>query len=266
MSNPVHVESRGSGFPLVFTHSFAGDVSHWAATLAHLEDRHRAVAFDFAGHGRSPATPGRYSIAALAAQLEAVVTQEGLDSFILVGHSLGALVAADYAGAHPDLVKALVLVDAPPAPGDIPPAQLEGMRAALDRDPYPVIEQFWNQRMFVDARPEVQTKLLESLRALPREAAAELTKVSLDYDARPALSRYGGQKFAIVTPRNDTPLSLHRAVPGFRSAIIRGTGHWIQLDAPAKFHETLDAAIRVATSETRRYRQPAAPSATADPR
>jgi pimeloyl-ACP methyl ester carboxylesterase len=266
MATPLHVESRGSGFPIVFAHSFAGDVSHWAATLTHLEDRHRVVAFDFAGHGQSPATPREYSVAALAGQLDEVARQEELDSFILVGHSLGAAVAAEYAGSHADRVKALVLVDPPAAPGAIPPAQLEQMHAAIDQDPYPVVEQFWEQQMFAGSRPEVKEKLLAALRALPRDAAAALTHASLDYDARPALQRYAGAKFAIVTPRNDAPLSLHHAAPGFRHSVIRGTGHWIPLDAPAEFNETLDAAIRVATSETRRYRQPAAPSVRADPR
>jgi pimeloyl-ACP methyl ester carboxylesterase len=266
MATSLHVDSRGSGFPILFAHSFAGDVSHWTAALEHLEDRHRVIAFDFGGHGTSPATPGRYSIAALAEQIEAAATQENLDSFILVGHSLGAAAAAEYAGSNADRVTGLVLVDPPPAPGAIPPDQLQQMHAAVDQDPYPVVEQFWNQQMFADARQEVKAKLLAALRAMPRDAAADLTHASLDYDARPALLRYPGPKFAIVTPRNDGPMSLHRAVPGFRHSIVRGTGHWIQLDAPAEFNETLDAAIRLLEPELRRYRRPVTPRVPADPR
>jgi pimeloyl-ACP methyl ester carboxylesterase len=266
MATPLHIDSRGSGFPILFAHSFAGDVSHWAATLEHLEDRHRVVAFEFSGHGSSPATPGRYSIHALAEEIDAVATEENLDSFILVGHSLGAAVAAEYAGSNADRVTGLVLVDPPPAPGAIPPDQVSQLHAAVDEDPYPVVEQFWGQQMFVDARPEVKAKLLAALRVMPRDAAADLTHASLDYDARPALMRYLGPKFAIVTPRNDAPLSLHRAVPGFRHSIVRGTGHWIQLDAPAEFNETLDAAIRLLEPEIRRYRPPVARGIPADPR
>lgn len=251
MTTPIHIDSRGSGSPILFVHSFAGDVSHWADALAHFEDRHHVVAFDFSGHGRSSATPGSYSIAMLAKQIDTVATGENLDSFVLVGHSLGAAVAAEYAGAHPDRVSALVLVDPPPAPGAIPPDQLKQMHDAVEQDPYPVIEQFWDQQMFVDARPEVKARLLASLRLMPRDAAMDLTNASLDYDARPALLRYPGPKFAIVTPRNDAPLSLHRAVPGFRHSVVRGTGHWIQLDAPAEFNETLDAALHMVVAGRR---------------
>lgn len=238
------MDSRGSGgVPVLFTHSFAGDVSHWSATLDHLKRTRRVVAFDFSGHGRSPGAVGAYSIAELAKDVGAVADAQQLDSFVLVGHSLGAAVAAEYAGSHPSRVKALVLVDAPPAPGAIPPDQVQQMHAAVARDPVPVVEQFWNQQMFIDARDEVKQKLFAGLRAMTRRTAAELTDASLDYDARGALLRYPGPKFAIVTARNDAPLSLHNAVPGFRHAVIRGTGHWIQLDRPDEFNKTLDGFL-----------------------
>ncbi len=248
MTLPLHVDSRGAGgLPVLFTHSFAGDVSHWNATLDHLKARRRVVAFDFSGHGQSPGAVGLYSIAELAKDIAEVADSRGLESFVLVGHSLGAAVAAEYAGSHANRVKALVLVDPPPAPGAIPPAQIQQMHAAIAKDPFPVIEQFWNQQMLIDTRGEVKQKLLAGLRAMTVRAAGELTDASLDYDARPALLRYsatsGGPKLAIVTARNDAPLSLHHAVPGFQHAVIRGTGHWIHLDKPEEFHKTLDGFL-----------------------
>lgn len=249
MTLPLYTDSRGAGgLPVLFTHSFAGDVSHWSATLEHLKRQRRVVAFDFSGHGRSPGAVGSYSIAELAKDLGAVADSGQLDQFVLVGHSMGALVAAEYAGSHAARVKALVLVDAPPAPGAIPPSQLQQMHAAVAKDPFAVIEQFWNQQMFIDTRAEVKQQVLAGLRAMTRRAAGELTDASLDYDARAALLRYssanpGAPKFAIVTARNDAPLSLHHAVPGFKHVVIRGTGHWIQLDKPDEFNKTLDGFL-----------------------
>lgn len=244
MTLPLNIDSRGAGgLPVLFTHSFAGDVSHWNATLDHLKRTRHVVALDFSGHGRSPGAVGTYSISELAKDIGAVADAQQLDSFVLVGHSMGAAIAAEYAGSHPQRVKALVLVDPPPAPGAIPPDQVQQLHAAVARDPFPVVEQFWSQQMLIDTRPEVQQKLFAGLRALTRRAAAELTDAALDYDARPALLRYPGPKFAIVTARNDAPLSLHNAVPGFRHAVIRGTGHWIQLDKPDEFNKTLDGFL-----------------------
>lgn len=267
MATPLHVERRGSGTPILFVHSFGGDASHWSTAMAHLDQEYRVVSFDFRAHGQSPATPGKYSIAALANDIDSVASREQLESFILVGHSLGALAAAEYAGSNSARVKALVLVDAPPAPGGIPPDQLQQMHEALDRDPYPVVERFWEEQMFPGARPETKSKLLAALRGLPRDAAAALTSASLDYDAIPALLRYSGLKFAIVTPANDAASSLHHVVPGFRHAVIEGTGHWIQLDKPVEFNEALDEFLpavaaefdsRLSISGTPRYPPPVA--------
>lgn len=249
MTLPLYIDSRGAGgLPVLCAHSFAGDVSHWHATLEHLKRTRRALAFDFSGHGRSPGAVGNYSIAELAKDISAVAEAAQLDSFVLVGHSMGAAVAAEFAGSHASRVKALVLVDPPPAPGAIPPAQIQQLHAAVAKDPFPVIEQFWKQQMLIDTRDEVKQKLLAGLRAMTRKAAAELTDASLDYDARPALLRYsssgfGGPKFAIVTARNDAPLSLHHAVPGFRHVVVRGTGHWIHLDKPDEFIKALDGFL-----------------------
>jgi pimeloyl-ACP methyl ester carboxylesterase len=244
MTLPLYSESRGTGgLPVLFAHSFAGDCSHWGPALDHLKAQRRAVAFDFSGHGRSPGGLGGYSIRELAKDIGAVADAQQLDVFALVGHSLGAAAAAEYAASHPSRVKALVLVDPPPAPGAIPAEQVKQLHAAILKDVYPVIEQFWNQQAFIDTRAEVKQRLLTGLRGLTRRAATELTSVSLEYDPRAALTRYPGPKFAIVTARNDDPLSLHNAVGGIRHAVIRGTGHWIHLDKPDEFNKVLDGFL-----------------------
>jgi pimeloyl-ACP methyl ester carboxylesterase len=242
---PLATDSRGvGGLPVLFAHSFAGDLSHWASSLEHLKSQRRAVAFDFSGHGRSPGAIGRYTYDELAKDISEVANSQQLDQFVLVGHSMGAAVAAQYAASHPARVKALVLVDPPPAAGAVPADQIQQIHAGLDRDPYAVVEQFWNQQMFIDARDDVKQRLLAALRRMPRNAVAELTKEAFAVDASQALHRYAGPKFAIVTPRNDAPLSLQNAVPGVIRAVIEGTGHWIHLDKPGEFNTTLDGLLK----------------------
>jgi pimeloyl-ACP methyl ester carboxylesterase len=95
----------------------------------------------------------------------------------------------------------------------------------------------------VGSRAETQLKLLTSLHRLPRKAAIELTESALEYDAPASLRGYTGPKFAIVTPNNDAPLSLHNAVPGFQHTVLEGTGHWIHLDDPPGFGQALDLLL-----------------------
>jgi pimeloyl-ACP methyl ester carboxylesterase len=239
------MDSRGSGdTPALFLHSFAGDCTHWSPVLEALAPRRRVVAMDFSGHGLSPAARGRYSIRRLAQDVLAVANTQNLEHFVLVGHSMGALVAAEFAAAGPQRVKKLILVDAPPAPGALPPDAVRKLRDSLAQDPYATVEQFWQQGAFVGARPETERRLLTSLRKLARNAAIELTEDSLVYDARIALRQYNGPKYAIVTLANDAPLSLQHALPDIEYAVIEGTGHWIQLDRPAEFIAVLERLLR----------------------
>jgi pimeloyl-ACP methyl ester carboxylesterase len=241
MALTLNADSRGTGgTPVLFVHSFAGDLSHWSATQEHLKTTRRTVALDLSGHGASPGAVGRYSIQELAKDIAAVANSQGLERFVLIGHSAGAQIAAEYAGAHPQRVKALGLIDPPPAPGAVPRDQIQQLRAALESDPYRTIEKYWREGPFVGSRPETQMQLLTSLHRLPRKAAIELTESGLEYDATVPLRNFAGPKFAIVTPANDAALSLHRAVAGFEYAVVSGTGHWIQLDKPREFNETLD--------------------------
>jgi pimeloyl-ACP methyl ester carboxylesterase len=241
MALTLNSDSRGTGgTPVLFVHSFAGDLTHWSAAQEHLKAKRRSVAFDLSGHGASPAALGRYTVQELAKDVAAVANSQGLEHFVLVGHSAGAQIAAEYAALYPQRVKALGLIDAPPAPGAVPKEQIQQLRTAVESDPYATIERYWREGPFVGSRAETQLKLLTSLHRLPRKAAIDLTESGLAYDAAAPLRAYAGPKFAIVTPNNDAPLSLHHAVPGVEHAVIKGTGHWIHLDDPRGFSQALD--------------------------
>ncbi|GAA3488861.1 MULTISPECIES: alpha/beta fold hydrolase [Streptomyces] len=97
---------------VLLLHGLMGRSSHWAATARWLSERHRAVALDQRGHGRSEKpSEGPFSRDAYVADAEAVVEELGLGPVTLVGHSMGALTAWQLAAKRPDLVRALVVCD-----------------------------------------------------------------------------------------------------------------------------------------------------------
>ncbi len=235
---------QGANIPVLFLHSFAGDTTHWAPQLAHLRRDRRAVAFDFSGHGASRLARAReYSIRTLILDVETVVDACHLDEFILVGHSMGAAVAAGFAASHPENVVGLLLVDPPPVPGALPAAQVRLIVAAVAADPYGFVEQYWNTQLLVNSSVAVKEKLLQGLRRLPRDVLVQLTTDLFHYDPVPLLSHYSGPTLAVVTPENDTSASLHKAVPDIDHVVVPGTGHWIHLDKPAELTRILDEFI-----------------------
>ncbi|GHE42780.1 alpha/beta fold hydrolase [Streptomyces vinaceus] len=102
----------GAGVPVLFLHGLAGHAGEWDAAARHLAPHHRVVTVDQRGHGASERRPADVSRAAHVADVLAVTSQLGLDRPVLVGQSLGGHTAMLTAARHPDLVRALVLVEA----------------------------------------------------------------------------------------------------------------------------------------------------------
>jgi len=243
---PLFTDDGGSGgTPVLFLHSFGGDVTQWAPALEHVRHGRRAIAFDFPGHGASRSSRDReYSIRALVVDVEAVVDELRLNELVLVGHGLGAVVAAGYAGTHPERVVALMLVDPPPVPGSTPAPQVRTILETLEANPHEFMEHYWREQLLTESTPEVTEKVLTSLRRLPRDTIVQLTTELFDYDPVPALSHYSGPITCVITPRGDLPGSVHHAVPEATVTTIADAGHWIQLDRPAEFNRVLDEFLR----------------------
>ena len=114
----LHVaDLGGDGSPVMLLH---GVTSHWAAWLPFadaLGTERRLLALDMRGHGDSQwAGDGCYATSDLAQDAIAVLDAIGDGSELdLVGASWGGLAALLVAGARPDLVRSLVMVDVPPS-------------------------------------------------------------------------------------------------------------------------------------------------------
>lgn len=138
----LHYKRLGAenGAPIVFVHGLGGTLEYWQPLIASasLGDKHALHLFDLEGHGLSPTSPlSALSIASFAADLLHVFKHAGISSggggATLVAHSMGCLIALEFASAHPELVGKLVLIGPPPSP--LPEAASKGSytRAAAVR-------------------------------------------------------------------------------------------------------------------------------------
>jgi MFS family permease len=104
----------GEGPGVLLLHGLAGTAAEWEETAAWLSETHRVVALDQRGHGRSERRPGKVTPAAYVADALAAIEILVLAPAILVGQSLGGLIAFLAASERPDLVDALIVVEATP--------------------------------------------------------------------------------------------------------------------------------------------------------
>ena len=96
---------------LLFLHGFGGQARQWRYQLQHFSFRHRVIALDLQGHGRTPHLDRPLSMQTLVDDLlQAVQTLGIAEPFFLLGHSFGGAVAAEFAHAYPDMLRGLVLI------------------------------------------------------------------------------------------------------------------------------------------------------------
>ncbi len=102
---------------MLLLHGLAGHAEEWSDTSSWLAAEHHVFALDIRGHGRSERRPSDVSTAALVEDVVATTEHIGCP-VILGGQSLGGLISILVAAAEPDLVQALVVVEASPTAMD----------------------------------------------------------------------------------------------------------------------------------------------------
>ena len=154
----VHYRDQGrpDGPPLVLVHGFAANLDTWEPWVARLGDTYRVVTLDLPAHGLTVTPPGyQMSTQGQVEVIDQLTRNLDLPPFVLAGNSMGGGASWNYALAHPDRLRGLVLVASvgprpqadPSAPRrEGPPAIFQVManpvgRAALrSLDPRPLAE------------------------------------------------------------------------------------------------------------------------------
>jgi len=109
-------DSGGSGLPVVYLNGAYADQSHWRRVSADLGKDYRHITYDERARGKSKRS-GDYSFEGMIRDLDAVLKARGVDRPLLVGWSLGGILAWQWADRNPDRVLGAVIVDAFPFGG-----------------------------------------------------------------------------------------------------------------------------------------------------
>lgn len=101
---------RGSGPGLLLAHGATGSIDgNYGPLLDGLAARHTVVGPDYPGSGRTPRATAPLDVDRLVDDLVATAVEEGLDTFAVLGYSLGGALAVRAATRYPERVTALVL-------------------------------------------------------------------------------------------------------------------------------------------------------------
>jgi len=103
-------EDHGRGQPLVLLHGFPLNRKIWQPQVEALQSQVRVITPDLRGHGESEAPAGIYTMAAMAADVAALLQFLQCGPAVIAGHSMGGYILLAFYHQYPEWVKGLVLV------------------------------------------------------------------------------------------------------------------------------------------------------------
>jgi pimeloyl-ACP methyl ester carboxylesterase len=264
----------GNGPVLVCHGGGPGFSSLYLGELAGLGDELELVLLDPRGTGGSskPRDPQAYAIEDYVSDLEELREHLGLERMQLFGHSHGGIVAMAYAARHPERLERLILAStlarfspeqetamAAAVEGHAHEPWYEDARAALEAEEageFETDEELAGLTLrefpFYFARyGDAERAYLESLGSdLPNADALRLFNQEQvpTFDLRPELARITAPTLVIAGEEDfiTGPLSaaeLSEGIPGAETVLIAGCGHFIFIEAPAAFRESMLAFL-----------------------
>lgn len=244
----VHYEVFGKGRPVILLHGWLGSWGLWQETMAYLGQYYRTYALDFWGFGESGKKLENYSVPVFVSMVDQFMEQLGIVQAPLVGHSMGGTVSLALAIHHPERVQKVVVIGSP-----IVGSSLSVLLKLFGRRPiaWSIYHNLWAFRLSYRLLAPFYTRD----RRWPQMMDRDLSRVSLESfllsiaslrktDLRPQISQINmatmgmyGNRDLIVNPNQWKP--LQQGIPHARIERFPRSGHFIMLDEPRPFMETL---------------------------
>jgi pimeloyl-ACP methyl ester carboxylesterase len=134
-----YVQWGEQGPPVLCIHGITANAFCFQAIADELASDYRVFAYDLRGRGDSDKPKEGYSVPIHVSDLAALIDELGLERPVLIGHSLGAMIALYFAAHYPDKLSKLVLIDAgAPVPWKTPEEQPAWLTASISRLGTPV--------------------------------------------------------------------------------------------------------------------------------
>src|SRR6202045_1496393 len=231
----IHYEVHGSGPALLLTHGYSSTSAMWKGQIEALSKHHRLVVWDMRGHGRSdyPDDPAAYSEALTVADMAALLDAVGAERAIVGGLSLGGYMSLAFYRAHPERVRALLIIDTGP-----------GFKKDDARDA-------WNKRALGTA-DRFEHEGLEVLKSASRErsSVSHRDASGLARAARGMLTQRDAGVIEhlpcikvpslVMVGADDAPFLaasdyMAAKIPGAKKVVIPAAGHAVNIDQPPAF-------------------------------
>ena len=250
----LHFSDVGSGSPVfLFIHGWGCDHECWSAQVADLSNEYRCIAVDLRGRGASQAIPP-FGVGQALEDVAALIRALELPPVILVGHSLGGIIALALNGRYPDLVFGIVTIDSPinaetgaGSPRSVERIRTAGSMAAVEGfvrhfnyDPPNPVAANYIERVLLACPADVGAGMLEDLHLVGQD----MPRLVREADRKPFMAIWAEK------PLGD-PAWLRDQAIFLRQEPVPGTGHFVQMEQPAVTNALLRAFVDDALRDPR---------------
>jgi pimeloyl-ACP methyl ester carboxylesterase len=240
----------GAGEPtLVFVHGWSCDARYWRNQVPVFSKTHRIVTMDLAGHGHSGSKRTQYSMLSFGDDVKAVVEAIGADQVILIGHSMAGAVIAEAARLMPNRVVGLIGVDTlENVEHAMTAEELEQIVAPLRKDFQARAGKLAAGMISETTDPQLRDWIVSDMSSAPPAVAVSAMHGMMSQYVTGDIARLFEEiKVPVLTIKADNwPVNCEanqRHMTSFNSIVLKDTDHFLMLDRPVLFNQTLARAI-----------------------
>lgn len=242
-------EQAGTGDPpLLFVHGWCCDHTFFEPQFDHFKSSHAVTALDLRGCGDSDRPESGYDLPTLADDVAWLCGELGISKPVVVGHSLGGMVAIELVARHPSLPLAVIAVD----PGPIDPLPetrrvYEEFATGLDGPDGEAVRRAWVEAMTVDDADRKRW-IVETMCAAPLSVAAAGIRGLLGWNGVAALAMCAVPLLVVLsqTGGSNAPARLLELEPDLHIGVTVGAGHFNQLEVPEQVTPMIERFLQIA--------------------
>ena len=248
----LYYEEIGEGEPLLCVMGLAADTLAWALQVNDFSSRHRMIIFDNRDVGQSSRAEGPYEIADMAQDALALADGLGIDSFHLLGVSMGGAIAQEMALAAPERLRTLTLAVTFAGLGAYARTRTRVWGAQVARAPLEeyvdnlmlltLSEQFFENTEMVEY---VRNMMLSNPHPQEPEAFARQADASSRHDVRDRLGSLTGMPVHVIGAERDILVPVWKSeevrdlIPGCKYTVMKAAPHGVQLERAAEFNDVV---------------------------
>lgn len=230
---------------LVLVHGWMCDQSYWNLQVPELVENVGVVTVDLAGHGDSGLTRQSWSIASLAGDVVTVIEELQLDCVIVVGHSMGGMVALEVARAVPERVIGVIGVDSlQDSDPDFNLEELTPLLAGFENDFVTTCDGFVRGMFIAGTDPALVNGIATDMCDGPEEVGQQLMRAYVEYDWPRGFAEAGVPIRSINADLWPTDLEGNRQVADYDLTVLPGYGHFLMQEAPDELTKALVETTR----------------------